>query len=139
MKFNDMLLEAPQDIENIADHQLNDDVKNKKYYNECRVDKYKTEILKINEDATIYKLKSATFVCLDTSLQRATYFMHYEIGNNGKLGQYVCNHYYGHDQKPIIFMEFLRNFSLKKYYPLQEPSLLTVNKRGMVEHSGKEE
>lgn len=88
MKIEDILIETPLNIENIDWHYLNDDVKNREMYRIFAIKKFKKVVEQVNSVATIYRDGSQYF-CLDTELKRITYYMKFEVGNNGKIGDYV--------------------------------------------------
>lgn len=83
-----LLQEMPKDIEPLDWHKLNDATENEELYRKFSADKYKKSILKVFDKAEIFQQGSQYF-CLDSRLKRVTYYMKYEVKNNGKLGQFV--------------------------------------------------
>jgi hypothetical protein len=83
-----MLQEMPQDIESIDWHKLNDSSENEELYRKLNTSKYKKHILTAFDKAEIFQQGSQYF-CLDARMKQITYYMKYEVKNNGKLGSYV--------------------------------------------------
>lgn len=79
---------APMDIDDLDWHDLNIIEKNKAEYRVLSANKWKKLVKRINDYASIYKHNSKYF-CLDNKLHELTYFMKYQVGNNGKIGDYV--------------------------------------------------
>jgi hypothetical protein len=90
MKANEIILEMPQLIDDLYDMDWNDHSLNRNIYNNFLRSKYrnKEKILQLSDFASIYKQGSEYF-CLDSSVKRVTYFMKYQVSNNGILGQFV--------------------------------------------------
>lgn len=88
MKMDDILLEIPKDIDPIDWHNINDLAKNHQLFLKLSADEHKKLILNISAGISIYRLSSQYF-CLDPKDKRVTYFMHYLVGNNGKIGDFV--------------------------------------------------
>lgn len=77
-----------QDIDSLDWHKLNEPSENEEIYRKFSADKYKKSVLKVFDKAEIFKDGSRYF-CLDSRLKRVTYYMKYEVKNNGRLGQFV--------------------------------------------------
>ena len=69
-------------------HNLNDIEKNQMQFKIFTINKYKKIIEQVDNFATIYKLGSQYF-CLDVKFRKVTYYMKYQVSNNGKLGDVV--------------------------------------------------
>lgn len=87
------LFETPQtiqDLDNPTELDLVDKDKNRALYEAYSgpAYRYKKEVLKLTDAATIYQHKTE-FFCLDTDLKKVTYYMRYKVGTHKKLGQYV--------------------------------------------------
>lgn len=119
------LYESPMNIPDIDWHDLNIDEKNAKLYKDLIRKKYqrKIKILQLTDYAVVYQYKTEYF-CLDSNAKRVTYYMKYQVGNNGVLYNYVWQslvwidpkyHYDYLDKIPAkIFFEYL----LPKYHTI---------------------
>lgn len=83
-----LLKEMPQNIEPLDWHSINDPEENRLLYQKLSTNKYKKHIMQIFSNADLHQLGSQ-FFCLDSKMKRVTYYMKYEVGNNGKLGSFV--------------------------------------------------
>lgn len=88
MKLDAILTEMPRDIPPIDWHYLNNDERNNAQYIEFSKDPYKKVVDRLTDSAIVYK-RGSQYFCLDIEHKRITYYMKYEVGNNGKIGQYV--------------------------------------------------
>lgn len=83
-----LLQEMPQNIESLDWHALNDLDQNAVLYQKLSRDKYKKHLMTVFASANIYQSGSKIF-CLDSKMGAVTYYLHYQVANNGKLGDYV--------------------------------------------------
>ena len=88
MKTTEILTEMPQNIEDLDWHDLYDTGKNRAFYRALTKNVRKKSVLKVFATAEIFQLNSQ-FFCLDETSKRVTYYMKFEVGNNGKLGSFV--------------------------------------------------
>lgn len=118
MKLEELLMEIPRDIGNIDWHFLNKVDQNKEFYKELAANKYKKVIEKLTPTATVYRIGSQYF-CLDLDFKQVTYYMKFEVGNNGKIGSYVWQslvwtndsfEYTKHYPQKIFFRDLLPKF-----------------------------
>lgn len=86
--MTEILTETPFQLDNIDWYDLNDMEKNKLQYKIFYANKYKKLVEKLTDKAFAYTLGSEYF-CLDTEFKSITYYMKYEVDNNGKIGSYV--------------------------------------------------
>lgn len=87
------LFESPTIIPDLDDPDeldLFDKTKNQLLYKHFISKKYqyKKKLFDLTENASVYQFKTQ-FFCLDTELEKVTYFMSYGVNNNKKLGQFV--------------------------------------------------
>lgn len=84
----DPLTEAPLLIADLDWHQLNDKEYNTQQYYELLKYKYKKEIYKLTDTASIYNIRT-TYFCLDRERKQITYYMTCQVNSNKYLGSYV--------------------------------------------------
>lgn len=116
--MSELLIETPFQLDNIDWHDLNDIEKNKQQFKIFNSNKYKKLVEKLTNHASVYKVGSEYF-CLDNEFKAITYYMKYEVGNNGKLGSYVWQslvwtepsaEYIKHFPEKIFFNDLLTKF-----------------------------
>ena len=86
--MTDLLTEVPFQLDNIDWHDLNIIERNQEEFKKFNANKYKKLVERLTNHASVYKLGSEYF-CLDNEFKSITYYMKYEVGNNGKLGSFV--------------------------------------------------
>lgn len=144
MKLKD-LFESPMtipDLDDPSELDLLDKPKNQLLYKDFISKKYqyKKKLFDLTETASVYQFKSM-FFCLDSDLEKVTYFMSYGVNNHKKLGQFVWQSLVWTD--PEVHQEYLVgvaskiffNFLLPKFHVILTDSQQTWKGRRFWENS----
>ena len=88
LEESELLMEMPKTIPDLTNHALNNTIENRKYFDVISKESMKKLYKKINNDSIIYQYKKE-FVCLNTKINKITYFMKFKVDHNKILGNYV--------------------------------------------------
>ena len=116
MKVNQILTEMPQIIDSLTWHELNHLESNQHEYKKLSANNQKQIIERLSDSAIVYQLGSM-FFCLDTKFNKITYYMTYEVGNNGKLGRYVWQSLVWTDVEAIYIKHLAARIFWTKLFP----------------------
>lgn len=125
MRLKNLLEMVPQNIPDLDYLSLSIADKNAEMYKDCLRKSFsrKIKILQLMEYAVIYKFKSE-FFCLDSKEKRITYFMKYEVSNNGTLGQFVWQSLVWLD--PRAHLSYLERIPAKIFFDYLLPKFHTI-------------
>lgn len=89
MKVCELLIETPQQIEDLDEPEFLDFDANRNLYNQLKSEKNKKLIKKLTPQASLYELSYGRFCVLDNQQKQVAYWMTFQIGKNSVLGKFV--------------------------------------------------